>query len=351
MKNLAVICVLLYSSILFANSAPEVTNVQANQRTDGSGIVEISYTLSDADGDACQISAAVSDDGGETYSITPTDLSGDTGGNITPGSRTIYWNSKADLPGEYGENYRVKITADDGQSPEGPAGMVWVYIDDPGVSGHEGFTGYMSKYETTNAQYCQYLNDALASGDIEMNNYNIYGSSGDYSGQIYYDMDDTHAQISYSDGSFYVKTRDGYDMSDHPVVEVSWYGAIGFCEYYGYRLPTEWEWQAAADYDGSYTYGCGTSIDHSKANYDDDNPLGLSGWPYTTPVGYYPAFGYGLCDMAGNAWEWTNSIYSDNYRVLRGGSWYYYDYNCSVSYRFSYVPYYASYGGIRAVRP
>ncbi|ARN57684.1 formylglycine-generating enzyme family protein [Sedimentisphaera salicampi] len=244
-----------------------------------------------------------------------------------------------------------------------PAGMTWVYIDDDGsnmkdydgnpIDGHGGFTGYMSKYETTNAQYCQYLNDALASGGVDITGGDVYGSSGSYSGQIYYDMDSSYAQISYSNGSFYVETREGYDMSEHPVVEVSWYGAIGFCEYYGYRLPTEWEWQAAADYDGSYTYGCGTTINQSKANYYDSgcaNPLGLSGYPYTTPVGYYPAFGYGLCDMAGNAWEWTNSIYSGSFRVLRGGSWRYYDYFCTVSYRYNSSPHYpSSFLGFRVV--
>ncbi|OXU14777.1 SUMF1/EgtB/PvdO family nonheme iron enzyme [Sedimentisphaera salicampi] len=215
---------------------------------------------------------------------------------------------------------------------EDPTGMTWVYIDDPGVSGHEGFTGYMSKYETTNAQYCQYLNEALASGDVQISGGDVDGASGDYSGQIYYDMDDFEAQISYSNGSFYVETRDGYDMSDHPVVKVSWYGAKAFAAYYGYRLPTEWEWQAAADYDGSFAYGCGTSIDHSKANYDQDNPLGLSDYPYTTPVGYYPVVGYFLCDMAGNVWEWTNSNSGSN-RVLRGGSWFRYGSHCTVSYR------------------
>jgi len=43
-----------------------------------------------------------------------------------------------------------------------PEDIIWVYINDLGVSGHEPFNGYMSKYETTNAQYCQYLNAAKA---------------------------------------------------------------------------------------------------------------------------------------------------------------------------------------------
>jgi len=63
------------------------------------------------------------------------------------------------------------------------------------------------------------------------------------------------------------------------------------------------------------------------------------GYEYTSPVGSYPANGYGLYDMAGNVWDWVadwygndyykNSPYknpegpdSGEYRVLRGGSWY-----------------------------
>ena len=210
--------------------------------------------------------------------------------------------------------------------------LVWVFIDDTGVSGHEGFTGYMSKYETTNAQYCEFLNAALASGDITVSNKRVYvyganGSNGgaDFVGKLYFDTysADSDSQITYSGGRFNVRSRDGDDMSNHPVVAVSWYGAAAFCNYYGYRLPTEWEWQAVADYDGSFTYGCGTSIDHSKANYDNDNPLSLSDWPYTTPVDYYPCYGYGMCDMAGNVWEWTSSCsVPPDYRVPLGGGWY-----------------------------
>ena len=58
------------------------------------------------------------------------------------------------------------------------------------------------------------------------------------------------------------------DFENHPVTFVSWYGAMAFAAHYGWRLPTEWEWQAVADYDGSYTYGCGTEINSKIANYD-----------------------------------------------------------------------------------
>ncbi|GAG83058.1 unnamed protein product, partial [marine sediment metagenome] len=178
-------------------------------------------------------------------------------------------------------------------------------------------------------------NAALASGDIYVDSNTVYGSNGSNSGADFVDeiyfytfAARDSSLITYGGGVFSFRSRDGYSMGNHPVVEVPWYGATAFCDYYGYRLPTEWEWEAVADYDGSYGYGCGTTIDHSKANYDDDNPLNLSGRPYTSPVDYYSSFGYGMNDMAGNVWEWTSSCYnagcdSGEKRVARGGGWYF----------------------------
>lgn len=254
-------------------------------------------------------------------------------------------------------------------TPEDPA-MVWVSINDPGVDedgdgtpDHEAFNGEMSKYETTNAQYCAFLNAAFASGDITVSSDRVYGANGsnggaDFVGQVYFDTPNytTYSQITWNGTSFSVRSRDGYDMSNHPVVEVSWYGATAFCNYYGYRLPTEWEWQAVADYNGTFTYGCGTTINQSKANYYDNsyaNPLGLSSWPYTSPVNHYSSYGYGMNDMAGNAWEWTSTVDSSYrvYRVLRGGGWRSLDYGCAVSYRnYSHPPNTYYYIGFRVCR-
>ena len=225
--------------------------------------------------------------------------------------------------------------------PNDPCNLVWVDINDPGVPGHEGFNGEMSKYETTNAQYCQYLNSAMNDGLITIYNNDVYAVSDTSHRQIYFELypgSSSVSQITYSGGVFSVRSRDGYSMANHPVVEVSWYGATAFCNYYGYRLPTEWEWQAVADYDGSYTYGCGITIDHSKANYRQSNPLNLSSEPYTSPVDYYSSYGYGMNDMAGNVWEWTSTV-SGNYRVLRGGSLYLSYGSCTVSKRGTGYPY------------
>lgn len=231
---------------------------------------------------------------------------------------------------------------------EGIQEIIWVSINDSGAGMKDengnpinqgGFNGQMSKYETTNAQYCQYLNAAKAAGLITVY-YNVVYATSDTNHLMPYFSTypaNSYSQITYSSGIFSVRNRDGYSMANHPVGEVSWYGATAFCNYYGYRLPTEWEWQAVADYDGSYIYGCGTSIDTNKANYNSDNPLGLTSWPYTTPVGYYPAYGYGMCDMAGNVLEWTSTV-SGSFCVIRGGSWYSLDYTCTVSNWYNSVP-------------
>lgn len=225
--------------------------------------------------------------------------------------------------------------------------MEWVYISDPGVTGHEGFTGYMSKYETTNAQYCEFLNAAKASGDIEVDTINniVLGANGsntgeDFVGQLYYDFagpGDTYdgainggsARINWTGSTFTVDS--GFE--NHPVTYVNWYGATAFCNYYGYRLPTEWEWQAVADYDGSYTYGCGMTIDTSIANI-----LGSNHPDGTTIVGTFGAYGYGICDMAGNLYEWTSSCYyadcSGGRRVGRSGAWADDVQYCAVSSRY-----------------
>ena len=224
-----------------------------------------------------------------------------------------------------------------------PDDMVWVYIDDT-ATGASGYKGYMSKYETTNRQYCQYLNAALTDRLITVHNDVVYASDDKSYSEPYFETyaATSWSQITYSSGEFSVRIRDLIDMSNHPVVYVTWYGSMAFANYYGFKLPTEWQWQAVADYDGTYTYGCGTTIDPNMANYQSDNPLGLTSYPYTTHVDYYASYGYGMNDMAGNAYEWTESCYYDqrepDSRVLRGGYWSAISNYCLVAARSIYDP-------------
>ena len=103
---------------------PEVTNVQASQRTDGSMLVDIAHDVSDEDGDSVTVSINVSDDDGLTYTVNATSITGDAGSGITSGSgKSIVWDAGTDVPSVSGTEYRVKVIADDGKGDESTSGI------------------------------------------------------------------------------------------------------------------------------------------------------------------------------------------------------------------------------------
>ncbi len=128
---------------------------------------------------------------------------------------------------------------------------------------------------------------------------------------------------------------------DHPVVNVDWEQARKFSEWVGGRLPTEAEWEYAARGAGKdYKYPWGNEDATCDRAVMDDGGNGCgrhSTWPVCSkPDGNTEQ---GLCDMAGNVWEWTRDWHHGSYngapndgsawespegshRVLRGGSWY-----------------------------
>ena len=222
---------------------------------------------------------------------------------------------------------------------------------------------YISKYETTNGQYAEYLNAAMDAGDIKVDAGVVYASDDDVNAEPYFSTysDSSLSQIEYSGGVFVVRSRDDdegqtYSMTSFPVNEMSWYGAKAFCDHYGYQLPTEaqWEYASRGGYDDPYVdYPWGSdSISDNDCTYGWNNPLGLLEYPSLTYVGYHGEQGnYGLFDMAGNVSEWCNDWYSTytsaavtdptgpatdiegGGRILRGGGWNLPDYSCRVSAR------------------
>ena len=174
----------------------------------------------------------------------------------------------------------------------------------------------MSEKEITNAQYCEYLNKAIESEDIKINaNGMVVGTTGDYTGEeyLYLNMEDDSANkcwINYSGGSFAVESG----KENWPVVALTWYGAKSFCQYFGFELPTEAEWEYAAKGGLDYEYGTADgTLTFSNANYEGENN-------HPVDVGSYQANPFGLYDMSGNVWEFCNdwlwSVYKQEmYRI------------------------------------
>lgn len=221
----------------------------------------------------------------------------------------------------------------------------------------------MSAFETTNAQYAAFLNAAMNAGLIKVAEGVVYAWGDKSLSEPYLQTADANgeSQIEHSDGSFDAVFREDHDMGDHPVLLVSWYGAKAFCDFYGFRLPTEAEWEYAARAGCAYAKypWCSNLFHCDSANGTDCNPLGLSRLPYTAPVGTYVGNGFGLHDMAGNVWEWCSdwSDYPefDYYalspvdnptgpndgvsRIIRGGGWLYGDsQSCRVARRGHHPP-------------
>ncbi len=113
---------------------------------------------------------------------------------------------------------------------------------------------------------------------------------------------------------------------DHPVVHVAWADALAYASWAGKQIPTEAEWELAArgGLDGAeFAWGDEFSPGGSlMANtWHGEFPWRNTredGYERTSPVGAFPANGYGLYDMIGNVWEWTSDWYAGHPAGARG---------------------------------
>jgi formylglycine-generating enzyme required for sulfatase activity len=217
---------------------------------------------------------------------------------------------------------------------------------------------YLGRTEITNAQYIEMLQWALDENDpplIEVTSENMVRSKMG-STRYLLDLGNSWNSIRFRSGWFRIPD----DYRDHPVANLSWYGAACFCDWLsmsegllpayeniglwlcnggdpygaeGYRLPTDAEWEYAARYNDDRIYPWGNEEPTpALANYrSDDNHL--------APVGSYPPAPADLLllDMAGNVREWCNDLWTCNlsvlavvnpvggidgdHRVARGGYW------------------------------
>ncbi len=238
--------------------------------------------------------------------------------------------------------------------------------------------------EVTNQQFIEVaqwaVNNGYATATAMALHDNLDGST-----QELYDLDDDDREVDWNGTQFTCINP------DNPVQEITWYGAVAYCDWLsmrdgltraydhstwlcndnapydaqGYRLPTEAEWE----------YACRAGSTTSFFNGDITNPDCAE--PLMNPIGWYCGNGqgknhpaaqklsnpWGLYDMNGNAWEWCNDWKADfaatpvtnppgpltppagvesHKKVVRGGSWTHPARDCRSAARYFYDPYYAS---------
>ena len=148
---------------------------------------------------------------------------------------------------------------------------------------------------------------------------------------------------------------------NRPVEQVSWTGAVAFCNKLtemekkahrvprgmAYQLPTEAQWEYACRAGTNTVYSWGDTITKTNAKYDGYQ---------TSDVGQYPSNPWGFFDMHGNVWEWCADWYYDypsgsvidpmqgekprsvSYRVCRGGSYFTTGTYLRSAQRYAYEP-------------
>lgn len=147
---------------------------------------------------------------------------------------------------------------------------------------------YMDRYEVTNADYRRFLDETG------------------------YQPEDRRNFLRHWQGGFPER------LADHPVTWVSLEDARAYATWAGKRLPTDIEWQWAAQGVDGRAWPWGDDYDPRACNADS---------PGTTPVSAYPAntSPFGVGDLVGNVWEWIDVICTDGWHrwcFIRGGSYY-----------------------------
>ncbi len=344
---------LMWVLAIGAAADPVVSNVTASQRKDGSGLVDVYYTLAGATADV-RVDLAFSNDNGNTWNVipSPNTLTGDVGNGITSGTgRHIVWDAARDRAQVYWSQARARVRASAlGQSVSFmlPGGIELEMVRIPAgtfLMGSNLDPGYSSTSEAP--VHTVTIGEDFFLGRYEITQNQWYAVMGKFP--------DTQSPSGL----------------DYPVIYVSWNDAQEFVMRLNtlgigtFRLPTEAEWEYACRA-GSTTRWCFGDDPALLADYAwysaNNTPSGAK------VVGQKLPNAFGLYDMHGNVREWVQDWYHSSYtgapadgsawedpvgstRVLRGGACNASAVACRSASRYSRTPdrrY--SYYGLRVVR-
>ena len=181
---------------------------------------------------------------------------------------------------------------------------------------HLGRGIFVSRFPVTNSQYGAFIADGGYTNDTWWSD----------EGRVWRDRACVTEPLFYGDSKWNGPT--------FPVVGVAFWEAEAFAHWSRGRLPTEWEWEVAARGPQGHAFPWGEEWFNGACNSGE---TALGG---TTPVGIFPqskSVPFGLDDMAGNVWEWCDSVADEGeeQRILRGGSWSYHPRFTRSAYRFA----------------
>ena len=281
MKNKLIFVISI--TFLFAQ-APNVSNVIFAQRTDGSGLVDIYYDLSDTDDDSLSVTLEVSNDAGSTWDFSCTEISGEVGANIQPGTaKQIVWDFGAEHSNIYSNQIIVRITADEANTISG------FCVD---IDGNEYATVIIGNqvWMSENLKVTKYRDGTAIPTGLSNSEWENT-TSGAYA---VYDNNETHADT-------YGYLYNWYAVDDSRNIAPD-----------GWHVATDAEWTTLTDYLGGTSVAGGKMKETGTSHWNSPNTGATNESGFTAFPGGYRNDGdgnYGNIGSSGYFWS-SSEIYS-----------------------------------------